>query len=161
MNNNILKIAGLIFILLFAASCEEEPTLIPPNVERSIWNGPKITFTKADNADPNDPANQDRLTDNVALTRGNQGGQIYNALSESTANKSTSPAGTEWAVGSIEEINTLRFEPFRSAVDSPQDIVGKDLILHLIEDDVYLEIKFTAWSAGRRGGFRYERSSSN
>jgi len=159
--SNILKIAVLLFALFFMASCEEEQPVIPSNIERTIWNGPKITFTKADNVDPNDAVNQDRLTDKVALTRGNTGGQIYNAISESSADKAKSPAGTEWAVGSIEEINTLRFEPFRSAVDSPQDIVGKDLILHLIEDDVYLAIKFTAWSAGRKGGFRYERSSSN
>ncbi len=36
---------------------------------QNIWKGPKITFTKNNGADWNLPANQDRITDNVALTR--------------------------------------------------------------------------------------------
>ena len=48
-------------------------------VAQTTWDGPTMTFTKADNADPTSEANQDRITPNVWLTRGNSGGQIYNA----------------------------------------------------------------------------------
>ncbi|MEX2080122.1 MAG: hypothetical protein WEC33_00775, partial [Dehalococcoidia bacterium] len=44
----------------------------------TIWTGPKITFSKAATANPNDPANQDRMTPAVWITRGNTMG-IYNA----------------------------------------------------------------------------------
>jgi hypothetical protein len=37
--------------------------------------------------------------------------------------------------------------------------VGKDLVMHLIDDDIYLNIKFTSWSVGKKGGFSYERSA--
>ena len=125
----------------------------------NIWDGPDFTFTKADGASPNDAANQDRLTDNVIITRGNSGGQIYNIASETAASQSSSPAGTEWAEGSIDDIANLTFRPFRAAVSRPRDVVGKNLVLHLIEDDIYLTVRFTSWSTQRAGGFSYVRSS--
>lgn len=124
----------------------------------TIWTGTKITFTKTDSSDPNAEANQDRITDNVWITRGNDGGQIYNAVLESTFDKATSPVGTEWAVGTTTEIEDLNFSPFRDAVQ-PKAVVGVDLVMHLIEDDVYIDVKFTSWSQGKNGGFAYERST--
>jgi hypothetical protein len=53
----------------------------------------------------------------------------------------------------------LKFESFRSAVGKPQDVVGKDLVMYLLEDDIYLSIKFKSWSQGQKGGFSYERST--
>ena len=41
----------------------------------------------------------------------------------------------------------------------PKNIVGKDLVLHLIEEDIYLSVKFKSWSQGKKGGFSYERST--
>src|SRR5262245_41525478 len=61
----------------------------------TIWTGPNITFTKAGNANPTLPANQDHLTSQVAITRGSSQG-IYNILQESSFS-SISPAGTQWA----------------------------------------------------------------
>ena len=134
----------------------------PANKEgATIWTGAAITFDKADGADPNQAANQDRLTDNVWITRGNNGGQIFNAKAENAADKDLSPKGTEWALGTIDEIETLNFKPFRAAVGKPKDIVGKDLVLHLIQDDVYLSIKFTSFSSDKAGGFVYERSTES
>ena len=37
---------------------------------QTFWTGPKITFTKADDADWTLEENQDRITDNVWITRG-------------------------------------------------------------------------------------------
>ncbi|MEM8891320.1 MAG: hypothetical protein AAGD28_25305 [Bacteroidota bacterium] len=158
---NILKLSSLVFILLLLGSCEEEQPPTPPDPNLNIWSGAKITFTKADDTNPEDTANQDKLTDNVIITRGTSGGQIYNIVTEDTFDKAQSPAGTEWAVGKIEDVSSLNFQFFRTAVNKPQDVVGKDLVLHLIEDDIYLEVKFTSWSAGKKGGFSYERSSPN
>jgi len=64
-----------------------------------------------------------------------------------------------WAIGTTDEIETLNFESFRSAVGKPQDVVGKDLVIHLLDDDIYLSIKFKSWSQGQKGGFSYERGT--
>ena len=128
-------------------------------LEPTVWSGELITFTKADGSDPNDESNQDRLTSDVWITRGNGGGQIYNAAVNSSANKELSPVGTEWAVGLLEDRATLTFENFRSAVTKPQEVVDTNLVVHLIEDDIYLSIVFTSWSVGQKGGFQYQRST--
>ena len=132
----------------------DSSTLVP-----TVWSGEIITFTKADESDPNDESNQDRLTSNVWITRGNGGGQIYNAAVNSSANKELSPVGTEWAVGLLEDRATLTFENFRSAVTKPQEVVDTNLVVHLIEEDIYLSVVFTSWSVGQKGGFQYQRST--
>lgn len=124
-----------------------------------IWTGPEISFTKANGADPGQAANQDRLTDNVWITRGNSGGQIFNIVVESSHNKGASPIGTEWAVGSLADWESLNFLPFRSAVSKPKNVAGKNLVLHLIDDNIYLSVRFTSWAQGQGGGFSYMRST--
>ena len=79
-------------------------------VAQTTWDGPTMTFTKANNANPTLEANQDRITSNVWLTRGNSGGQIYNAKTESDSSKISSPADTQWAFGTI----TTPYGPFTS-----------------------------------------------
>lgn len=148
-----LPLFGITLLAVAMSACGTEE--ITPD---QIWSGATFTFEKAGNADPTEEVNQDRLTANVWLTRSSGGGQIYNAVSESEADQDKSPKGTEWAIGSIDDVNTLEFKPFREAVGKPKSVVGKDLVLHLIEDDVYLTITFTKWGAGKSGGFAYERS---
>jgi len=128
--------------------------------ESTIWNGTTITFTKADGANPEEEANQDRITDNIWITRGNDGGQIFNIKTETSYNKTDSPVGTKWAVGTLDEIETLTFKKFRAAVEKPNSsLVGKNLVMYLEEDDIYLSVKFTSWSEQKNGGFAYERST--
>lgn len=124
-----------------------------------IWSGALKTFVKGDEMDPKNQLNQDRITDNVWITRGNDGGQIYNAAKENNDNKTQSPIGTQWALGTLDKVNDLNFKNFRAAVSSPKNVVGKDLVVHLTDDDTYLSIKFKSWSQGKKGGFSYERST--
>ena len=123
------------------------------------WRGTNISFVKEDNADPKVEGNQDRLTSNVWITRGNGGGQIYNAAISENADKVNSPVGTEWAIGNLDDVSSLSFGAFRATVSKPKNVVGKNLVVHLIKDDVYLSLKFTSWSGGKKGGFSYERST--
>jgi len=173
----IMKYLSLIILstaLLFLTSCssDEDPVVTPGggsgsgggssvSADAVIWTGSDFTFTKEDGADPAQADNQDRITDKVAITRGNSGGEIYNAISENASVKDASPAGTEWAKGSLDNLDNLSFQPFRAAVGAPKDAVGENLVLHLIEDDIYLSVRFTAWSQGRMdgGGFAYVRST--
>ena len=60
--------------------------------------------------DPKNQLNQDRITDNVWITRGNNGGQIYNAAKESNDNKTQSPIGTQWALGTLDKVNDLNLQ---------------------------------------------------
>ena len=118
-----------------------------------------ISFNKSDGTNQNLEENQDRIRNNVWITRGNSGGQIFNIAINSTANKIESPVGTEWAIGTLDEIDNLSFDYFRNAISRPKNVVGKNLVLHLIVDDIYLTVKFISWSQGKRGGFSYERST--
>ena len=126
----------------------------------TLWEGTPITFTKENGGDPTQSESQDQITDNVWLTRGNVG-ILFNAVSESAANNSSSPAGTEWAQGTFDDLETMEFTNFRSACpgEKPKNVVGIPMVVHLIQDDVYIEITITSWAQGKVGGFTYERST--
>ena len=50
-------------------------------------------------------------------------------------------------------LKALKGGNFGSIID------GQDLVLHLITDNIYMDIKFTSWKSGKGGGFSYERST--
>ena len=124
----------------------------------TIWSGPNITITKESGADPTDPANQDAITDLVILTRGERG-SLYNLVTESSAGGS-SPEGTEWAKGTTDDLDTLEFKSLKPAAIKMKNVPGEDFVLHLIEDDIYIDVTFISWEdGGSGGGFSYERST--
>ncbi len=134
------------------------------SVAQQVWTGPPVVFTKAAGADWTQVANQDRITDNVWLTRQNSRA-IFNIKSETEYDKinNDSPVGTEWAVGDIDDWATLTYQPF---YDYALAKVGNNIlslgpsVLHLIADDIYIPIEFTAWSGGGgNGGFSYTRGT--
>ena len=145
-------------ILGFIISCSKEKNTTNDTSLSNIWNGPVKFFEKKDNTNQLEKANQDSITENVIITRGNSGGQIFNIAKENEADKYKSPIGTEWAVGNLNQIDSIVFKDFRLTV-KPQYVVGKKLVLHLIEEDIYLSIKFKSWSSGKKGGFSYDRST--
>ena len=119
-----------------------------------------MVFTKADDADPTQAANQDRLTSNVWLTRGGNRG-LYNIAKEAFFTHSVSPADTEWASGTTANYASLTYtdwETWARSVGNPPSTPGVNAVLHLKTDDIYLDIKFIFWSM-RSGGFSYERST--
>ena len=151
------KIKILLFVTIIISCSKEKNT---PNDTSSsiIWDGPVIYFEKEEEADFLDKINQDSITENIKITRGNDGGQIFNIAKENSSDKYKSPIGTEWAIGTLDQIDSLIFESFRIAV-KPQYVVGKKLVMHLTEDDIYLSVEFKSWSKGKKGGFSYNRSS--
>ena len=149
-----------LFLLVFSCGKDEsEEEQSVSQEELNIWKGDVLLFEKIDGSDPSDTSNQDRISDNVWITRDNDGGQIYNIAEENSADKGKSPIGTTWAIGNLDQIENLKFESFRSAVGKPQDVVGKDLVMYLLEDNIYLSVKFKSWSQGQKGGFSYDRST--
>lgn len=137
----------------------------------SIWTGPPIVFTKPNGADPTLPANQDAIVPGVAITRGNTRG-LYNAATETFFLLGTSPADTEWAWGlnnpaltdsEIRATNfaVLNFDEWSTAHgQQPLATLGRPGVLHIISQDIYIDITMTAWtSLGSGGGFSYTRST--
>jgi len=126
----------------------------------TIWDGPTTTFSKPSGADWTDPSYQDHLTDNVWLTRGATRG-LFNIRVESSYAFFFSPADTEWADGSTTNLSGLTFFNWQAWNGSdPPATVGRDAVLHLITDDIYLNIKFTSWDVRTGGGFSYERATA-
>lgn len=131
-----------------------------------IWTGPTTTFSKAAYADYTLAANQDRITDNIWLTRKDTQG-LFNIASEATYSFISSPAGTEWAYGSLEDWASLSYTTWGDLSGyTPPTMVGKDAVLHLITEDIYLGIRFLSWTSGEAGGgpgggaFSYERTTA-
>jgi hypothetical protein len=143
-------------------------------VGQTFWNGPKITFTKAANADWTLEENQDRITDSVWITRQTMW-SIYNiqkgeisSFTDCQENPGQ-PYDTEWAYGTIADgVENLTFDNFlgpnfvNCAPGEPSTSpVDKDAVLHLISEDIYIDIKFLDWGIGGNGGgsFSYERTT--
>src|SRR6266498_256542 len=135
----------------------------------TVWDGPTISFTKSNYANPLLAENQDRLTANVWITRGSSQG-LFNANTESQFTHFLSPAGTEWANGSLENYATLSYTDWnhwaKGVNPNPYATVGVQAVLDLIPDDIYLSVQFTSWTGGAPGGgpsygggFSYLRST--
>lgn len=110
--------------------------------------------------DPTQVSNQDRITPVVWLTRATSKG-LFNAYSETSAG-TLSPADTEWAFGTVTNYASLHYTNWLAWLNgaSPTTLVGKQAMLHLISEDIYISIQFTFWASGNTGGFTYQRSTS-
>ena len=137
-----------------------------------VWSGLTTSFSKPPFADPSDSANQDRITASVTLTRGAVQG-IYNVAQEGFFTPGASPQGTAWATSinnpgkTIASSNwaDLSFSDWQTAYGSfnslATNITRLGAVVHLISDDIYLDLKFTDWGirSGSGAGFSYLRSS--
>ena len=133
-----------------------------PAAATEIWSGRTFSFTKASGADPSLPANQDRMTPVVWITRGNSQG-IYNVHLEPAFVHNVSPAGTEWATGDAINHASLVFQPWElwaTSVGGPPNSVGVNAVVHLIAEDIFVDIVFDTWSQASGGGFSYRRGVS-
>lgn len=127
----------------------------------SIWskNDSTVVFTKADNADWTQAANQDRITDNFWLTRQDNRG-LFNILNEFEYDGDFSPSGTRWGFGTTANIDTIAFKTWPDLHDgSPPDLVGEDMVVYSIADNLVFDINFSSWTeSDGGGGFSYTRS---
>jgi hypothetical protein len=127
---------------------------------QTVWNGPYITFTKAGGADWTQAANQDRITDNVWITRANSQG-IFNIKTEGSYSHFVSPADTEWATGTLSNYASLSYqswEAWHGARATPP--LNADAVLHLISDNIYIGIRFLSWGGSSGAGFSYSRTTA-
>jgi hypothetical protein len=140
-----------VFAVVFVASA------ISPAMAATVWDGPAFNYVQPA-ADPTQAANQDRITSDVWITRGSSQG-IFNAFDETSYAHNVSPAGTEWAYGDLPDFASLNYQDWEDWTgNNPLLTVGKDAVLHLISDDIYLSIRFNSFG-GLGGGFSYTRST--
>jgi hypothetical protein len=125
----------------------------------TLWTGPTIIYNQP-TPDPTQVSNQDRITPVVWLTRATSKG-LFNAFSETNAG-TLSPADTEWAFGTPANYATLHYTNWLMWLNgaSPTSLVGKQVMLHLISEDIYISLEFTLWASGNVGGFTYQRSTA-
>ena len=139
--------------------------LAPANLLGSILEYPSddepepqgIVFIKPDNADPTLPENQDRISENVWITRGNSGGALYNAAIETGYSSYVSPQGTRWAYGPT--LSQSSYDNYTSLEDVVYSfssgfayVVGEIFSLHVLETNMFYDVSFTSWAQGNGGG---------
>lgn len=141
-----------------------------------IWEGNEVYFEKPSGADWTLAENQDRITDNVWITRKDIMG-IFNIAQEPQFGGG-SPADTEWAFVNNNPTETLTasnyqnlvFEHWQTATgNNPPGTVNQPAVVHLISDDIYINIMFVEWEQGQMldggrgalpgGAFAYYRAS--
>ncbi len=131
-----------------------QPEVVSPNGT--------VTFSKADYADWTLPENQDRITDNVWITRADERG-IFNIAIEDEFVRDYdlgdgSPLGTEWAIGSVE--NNEGYDSWLEAVDGDagDEILKNTYAMKLTNENAYFDVEFHSWTEqAQGGGFSYTR----
>lgn len=125
-----------------------------------IWSGRTYPFARPDGVDWTLPQYQDRITPLVWITRKSSQG-IFN-IHQEPGYLGDSPAGTEWATGDAVNHASLTFAPWVTwAGNNPPTTIGVDAVVHLIAEDIYVDIRFTGWTgAAGGGGFSYVRGVS-
>ena len=139
---------------------------------QTVWTDAALEFSKAAFADPAAAENQDRITPLAWLTRGNLQG-LFNAAQEPGFLRGVSPAGTEWAFEGLNgnpaagisaaDFGSLVFADWTTALGGrvADNILDRPGVVHLIDEDIYIDIIFTDWGigAGAGGSFTYLRAA--
>ena len=123
-----------------------------------------VNFVKPGWASASDPEYQDRISETVWLTRGNQHG-IYNAKNQVSQQRHQT-SGIMLALGSIENLSELTFESIsrwgrKFREDREGSWLNKECVLYLTETKEYYTFIMTSWDRGRQGGFSYTRSKGS
>jgi hypothetical protein len=124
------------------------------SVASTFWTGPATNFTQSATV-----STDVLIPGAVSLTRaGNQ--WLFNPAAGDLAAGDNTPTDTEWAFGTIANFSALSYAPFASYRngDLSQVLVGNPMVLHLIHEDIYISVTFSAWP--QHGGFfAYTRST--
>jgi len=129
-------------------------------ISASVLNADSVIFTKADWADWTLQENQDRITDNVWITRkDNQ--SLFNIAQEDgySGNSGSSPVGTLWAYTITTAADLASYTSFVTMHGgSPQSLIGDTVSLYLPQDSLYFDVTFLSYSGSNSGGgFSYNR----
>jgi hypothetical protein len=123
-----------------------------------LWSGRNFVFSRPNFANWTQPQYSDHVSPTVWLTRKDTAG-LFNIIEESDWS-ATSPAGTEWAAGDAVDRVTLTFQPWDAwCAGDPANVVGVNAVMHVIAEDLFVEIRLDAWSTDAAGaGYSYTRA---
>ena len=143
----------------YSNSCFATCEYVVINYEGACINQQVVTFTKEDSADWTLPENQDRITDNVWITRKHNQSLFNIAQETGYSGGAGSPVGTLWAGTSTTDAQD---EDFVSFVEmhggNPQSLINDTISLHLPESGKYFDVVLLSYSGGNSGGgFSYSR----
>ena len=120
-----------------------------------------VVFTKPDSADWTLEEYQDRITDNVWITRKHNQSLFNIAQEDGYSGTNGSPVGTLWAGTTTANTDSASYTSFVSMHGgSPQLIIGDTVSLYLPDDNLYFDVTFISYSGSNNGGgFSYIRTS--
>jgi len=124
-----------------------------------IYFANPITFTKDNYADWTLPENQDRITDDVWITRKNNQSIFNIALEDGYSGSDGSPVATLWANSDSESAVSGDYTSFVQMHGSnPQSVLNSTISLYLPDHNLFYDVVFLSFSGGNSGGgFSYTR----
>jgi hypothetical protein len=95
----------------------------------------------------------------VSLSR-NYSQWLFNPAAGDQGPGPDTPTDTEWAFGSLANYAALQYQTFASYRngDLSAVLIGNPMVVHLINEDIYLSLTFSAWPE-QGGFFAYTRST--
>jgi hypothetical protein len=125
----------------------------------TVWTGPNINYTKSAST-PADTI----VAGKVVLQRGSSE-VLFNTAAGETFGGLSSPADTEWAFGTINNFASLTYQSMGSlrttaGGDLSAKLLNQNMVVHLINEDIYFSIKFTTWGRFGSGTVAYTRSTA-
>lgn len=124
------------------------------------------TFIKPDNDDETTDifVEDDGNGSGIGITRGYDGGAIYNPYREGEWDDTLSPGGTLWNINGWDDLSNIidrDYETFYKAFGEGgigNKVIGTECIMYIPETEEYYAIKFTSWTQNNNGGgFEYLR----
>jgi len=132
------------------------------HADPTIWNGSITNFVQQAVVLGQPPEADVIIPGAVSLTR-NGNHWLYNTNVDMLGADVGTPSDTEWAFGSLANCANLTyqsFDSFRNFNLSGVLLSGGPMVCHLINENIYLSVQFTAWPHGG-GAFAYMRSTPN
>ncbi len=132
----------------------------PVDAPMYFENMDMVYFMRDAYASGNGPNNIDHISENVAITRGNDGGYIYNAYLDFDDNEAAAPTGTFWARGlTSDQTGMDAYAPFGTTWGDGerQDIPGQVSSLYVEEMDAFYDVYWRSWGRSDGGTFSYIR----
>ena len=139
--------------------------IVVPNKKFEVDTSTDVLFEKDDDAGTTGSA-VDYITSKVALARDDAANPIFNSVFETFDSDTDGPKGTLWAIGTIAG-GGLSWDTFKSTLGGSVgsnilDSGYNPMVMHLTDEDLYVDVEFTSWTTGGNGGgFAYTRSAVN
>jgi hypothetical protein len=132
-------------------------TMFSAHAAPTLWTGPNTNYTQSA-AHPADVL----IPGAVSLSR-NFSHWLFNTNIDHFGASTGTPSDTEWAFGALTNFASLSYKTFDLYRNGNLSgvLVGvppKPMVVHLINENIYLSVTFTAWPSGG-GFFAYTRST--